>query len=40
VLFRSGDLIVNVHVEIPKSLSREERKVLEELAKKRGVTIG
>ncbi|HBT99769.1 molecular chaperone DnaJ [Thermotoga petrophila] len=36
---RRGDLIVNVHVEIPKSLSREERKVLEELAKKRGVTI-
>ncbi|PLV58331.1 molecular chaperone DnaJ [Thermotoga sp. KOL6] len=36
---RRGDLLVNVQVEIPKNLSREERKVLEDLAKKRGIPI-
>ena len=36
---RRGDLLVNVHVEIPKSLSREERKILEDLAKKRGIPV-
>lgn len=36
---RRGDLLVNVHVEIPKDLTREEKAILEELARKRGIKI-